>query len=421
VIAMAATKILRLARTWIMLCLVTAVSVPLLVPAGWTAEPIKIGFSVQLTGPLAPSGKANLLAQQIWAERINATGGLLGRPVRLVYYDDQSSASNVPGLYAKLLDIDRVDLLMGSASNVIVAAMPLVIERHKLLMALVALGVNDAFGYSRYFQTAPWGADASTAMARGFFEVASTRPQVKSVALVGLDAEAAASVLRGARAEAKRIGLSIVYDRTYPPATTDFGPIVRAIKTSTPDAVFVASYPLDSVGMVRAAHEASLKTTLFGGAMVGLQYAALRGQLGESLNNVINYELWVPGPKLRFPAIDSFLKTYQERAKDEGADALGYYQPPFACAAMQILEQAISATGTVDDATLADYLHTHRFATIVGDVEFDAKGEWPKSRVLTVQFRNVKGNDIEQYLGEDKVVVLYPYEYQDGELLPFAP
>ena len=87
---------------------------------------------------------------------------------------------------------------------------------------------------------------------------------------------------------------------------------------------------------------------------------------------------------------------------------------------MQILEQAISATGTVDDATLADYLHSHRFATIVGDVEFDAKGEWPKSRALTVQFRNVKGNGIEQYLGEDKVV-LYPYEYQDGELLPFAP
>src|SRR5262249_602165 len=112
------------------------------------------------------------------------------------------------------------------------------------LMALVALGVNDAFGYSRYFQTAPWGADASTAMARGFFEVASTRPQVKSVALVGLDVEAAASVLRGARAEAKRIGLSIVYARTYPTATTDLGRIVRAIKTSTPDAVFVASIRL---------------------------------------------------------------------------------------------------------------------------------------------------------------------------------
>src|SRR5262245_30355296 len=254
---MAATKILRLARTWIMLCLVTAVSMPLLVPAGWTAEPIKIGFSVQLTGPLAPSGKANLLAQQIWAERINATGGLLGRPVRLVYYDDQSSASNVPGLYAKLLDIDRVDLLMGSASNVIVAAMPLVIARNKLLVALVALGVNDAFGYSRYFQTAPWGADASSAMTQGFFEVArGAAPQVKSVALVGLDAEAAASVLRGARAHAERIGLSIVFDRSYPPSTTDFGPIVRAIKASNPDAVFVASYPLDSVGMIRAAHEA---------------------------------------------------------------------------------------------------------------------------------------------------------------------
>ncbi len=414
-----ASKVLGFAGTFIMSCLAIVLSMTMPACVSRAAEPIKIGFSVQLTGPLAPSGKANLLAQQIWTEEINAKGGLLGRPVTLVYYDDQSNASTVPGIYAKLLDVDKADLLMGSASNVIAAAMPQVIQRNKLLVALVALGVNDSFRYSRYFQTAPWGTDASNAMSQGFFEVARGMA-LKSVALAGLDADAAAAVLEGARAHAKMNGMSIVYDRTYPPGTTDFGSIVRAIKSGNPDAVFVASYPIDSVGMVRAAREVDLRTTLFGGAMVGLQYAALRSQLGENLNNVVNYELWVPGPRMKFPGIESFLKKYQERAKGEGTDPLGYYQPPFAYAAMQILGQAIGTTGTLDDSKLADYIHTHGFATVVGDVSFDAKGEWAKSRVLAAQFRNVKGNGIDQYLSGDAEVVLYPPEFKDGDPQPFA-
>jgi branched-chain amino acid transport system substrate-binding protein len=97
-------------------------------------EPIKIGFSVSLTGGLASSGKAHLLSKQIWAEEINAKGGLLGRPVKLVYFDDQTNAANVPGIYSKLMDVDKVDLLMGAATNLIVAAMPHIMARKKMVM-----------------------------------------------------------------------------------------------------------------------------------------------------------------------------------------------------------------------------------------------------------------------------------------------
>ncbi|HET9246197.1 MAG TPA: ABC transporter substrate-binding protein, partial [Xanthobacteraceae bacterium] len=79
-------------------------------------EPITIGFGVSLTGGLASSGKAHLMSKQIWAEEINAKGGLLGRPIKLVYYDDQTNAATVPGIYAKLIDVDKVDLLMGHAT-----------------------------------------------------------------------------------------------------------------------------------------------------------------------------------------------------------------------------------------------------------------------------------------------------------------
>ncbi|HET7154432.1 MAG TPA: ABC transporter substrate-binding protein, partial [Hyphomicrobiaceae bacterium] len=112
-------------------------------------EPIRIGLGMALTGPLAANGKSALLGMKIWEEDINKQGGLIGRPVKLVYYDDQSNPSTVPGLYAKLLDIDKVDLLMGHATNLIVAAMPLVIERKKLVMVLLALGSNSEFKYSR--------------------------------------------------------------------------------------------------------------------------------------------------------------------------------------------------------------------------------------------------------------------------------
>ncbi|HZP77010.1 MAG TPA: amino acid ABC transporter substrate-binding protein [Pseudolabrys sp.] len=390
--------------------------------AAQAADPIKIGFSASLTGALASSGKANLLAQQIWAEEVNAKGGLLGRQVQLVYYDDQTNASTIPGIYAKLLDVDKVDLLMGAATNLIVAAMPLVMQRQKMVMVLVALGSNDEFKYPRYFQTAAWGPDAKGVISEAYFEVAKTvTPKPKTVALVGADAEFSNNVLIGARANAKKYGFNIVYDRTYPPNTVDYTPIVRAIQATNPDLVFIASYPLDSVGMVRAANELGLKTQLFGGGMVGMQYASFMGQLADKLNRVVNYHLYVPSPKLKFPGIEEFLKKYQARAPQQGTDPLGFYQPPFAYAAMQILEQAITATRTLDDAKLADYIHKSAFNTIVGEIRFDERGEWAKPRLLMVQFQGVDGSGLAQYVTGHKQVVLYPSQYQDGEVqTPFA-
>ena len=381
------------------------------------ADPIKIGFSASLSGALASSGKANLLAQQIWAEEINAKGGLLGRPVQLVFYDDQTNASVIPGIYAKMLDVDKVDLLMGAATNLIVAAMPLIMERRKMVMVLVALGSNDEFKYPRYFQTAAWGPDAKGVIGNAFFEVAKTiSPRPKTVAIVGADAEFSNNVMIGARAIAKKEGFNIVYDRTYPPATVDYTPIVRAIQATNPDLVFIASYPLDSVGMVRAATELGLKTQLFGGGMVGMQYAVFMRQLGDKLNRVVNYHLYVPSPKMKFPGIEEFLKTYQARAPQQGTDPLGFYQPPFAYAAMQVLEQAVKATGSLDDGKLADYIHKNTFNTIVGEIRFDEKGEWAKPRLLMVQFQNVQGGNLDQYMTSGKQVILYPPEYKDGDL-----
>ena len=386
------------------------------------ADPIKIGFSASLTGGLASSGKANLLAQQIWLEQINAKGGLLGRQVDLDYYDDQSSAAQIPGIYAKLLDVDKVDLLMGAATNLIVAALPQIMQRQKMVVVLLALGSNDEFKYQRYFQTGAWGPDTKGVISNAFFEIAKTiSPRPKTVAIVGADADFSNNAMTGARTNAKEDGFEIVYDRTYPPSTTDYSPIVRAIQATNPDLVFVASYPLDSVGIVRAATELGLRAKMFGGAMVGLQYATFLQQLGEKLDRVVNYHLYVPAPTMNFPGIEEFLKIYQARAAQQGTDPLGFYQPPFAYAAMQVIEQAVKATGTLNDGKLAEYIHKNEFDTIVGNIRFDAKGEWAKARLLMIQYQNIDGSNLDQYRTAGKAVILYPPEYKDGTLQqPFS-
>jgi branched-chain amino acid transport system substrate-binding protein len=242
-------------------------------------------------------------------------------------------------------------------------------------------------------------------------------PKPQTIALVGADAEYAQTVLSGARETVQRLGLKVVYDRSYPPATVDYTPIVRAIQAANPDVVFVASYPPDSVGMVRAANEVGLKPKMFGGGMIGLAFTPIKLQLGPLLNGIVAYDVYEPEPTMKFPGIDDFLKRYQERAPAAGVDPLGYYLPPYAYAQMQILAQAVNAVGSLDHAKIAAYIHATKFATIVGDVKFADNGEWEKSRVLFVQYQNIAPNDLNQFRQGGKVVILYPSEYKSGKFM----
>ena len=393
-----------------------------LAAAGVTAAraqgaPITIGFGMALTGGLAPNGKAALLAMQIWEEEVNARGGMLGRPVKLVFYDDQSNPSTVPGIYTKLLDVDKVDIAVsGYATNMVAPAMPIMMQRKKTFLALFGLAVNSEFKYPNYFAIQPAGGpNPKQAFAEGFFEVAMAQtPKPQTMAMVGADAEFPHNAMQGARELAKKHGVKIVYDKTYPPATTDYAPIVRAIQATEPDIVLVCSYPPDSVGIVRAANEIGLKTKLFGGGMVGLQATAIKTQLGPLMNGIVNYDFWLPVGAYATPEALAFLAKYQAKAKEAGVDLLGYYLPPFAYAYMQVLEAALLAAKGVDQAKFAEALRTGTFKTIVGDIKFGSNGEWVKPRVLAVQFQGLTGTDIGQFTDMKKTVILWPPELKTG-------
>jgi branched-chain amino acid transport system substrate-binding protein len=386
------------------------------------AEPIKLGFSESLTGGLAVNGKQILLTAQIWAADVNAKGGLLGRSVELVYYDDQSNPGLVPAIYTKLLNVDKVDLLFASGTNISSAAMPTIVEHGKIVMDTLALAVNEQFKYPRFFQTMPYGPDGKDAISRGFFEAAMTMdPRPESVALIGADAEFSKSALEGAHRNARRLGLTIVHEARYPPATVDYAPILRAIKAANADIVFVASYPTDTAGILRSVHEIGLSAKLFGGAMVGLQYSGMKAQFGEQLNNLVGYELYVHEPTMHFPGIDEFLEKYRLRAAAAGVDLLGYYVPPFTYATLDILAQAVIAVGSVNPDELADYIHNTTFKTLVGDVKFGPDGEWAAPRILTIQYRDIKGPNLKQFTEPGHQIILYPAEFKTGTLAyPFS-
>jgi branched-chain amino acid transport system substrate-binding protein len=390
--------------------------------AAQTAAPLRIGFSMALTGGLAVGGRAALLAYQIWVEDVNAKGGLLGRKVELVYYDDQSNPATVPGIYTKLLDVDKVDLVMsGYATVPTAAAMPVIMQRGKVFLSLFALAANDQFRYDRYFQLQPNGPEAKYEFSKGYFELAAAlQPKPQTAAIVGADAEFSILCLEGARENAKKHGIRIVYDRTYPPSTVDFTPIVRAIKATNPDLLFMATYPPDSSGMIRTIHEVGFGARMVGGGMIGLQFAALKQQLGPMLNDIVAYDLYVPEPTMKFPGIEQFLVRYRERAAQAGVDPLGIYIPPFAYAEMQILEASVNAVGSTDDKKLADHMRTNTFSTTVGDIKFGDRGEWAEPRILLIQYRGIVGNDIEQFKQPGKQVVLHPARYKSAELkVPF--
>ena len=384
-----------------------------------SGEPIKIGYSMALTGGLAPNGKSALLAQKIWEEDINAKGGLLGRPVKLIYYDDQSNASTVPGIYTKLLDVDKVDLVIGGYATAMLApAMPIVIQRNKVFIGLLGLAVNSEFDYPNYFAMIPSGPVPKPAFTKGFFDTAMAQsPKPTTVAIVAADQEFSRNAADGARENAKAAGLNIVYDKTYPPSTTDFSPIVRAIQATNADLLVVCSYPPDSVGMVRAVNEIGLKPKMIGGAMVGLQATAIKTQLGPLLNGWVNYEFWLPVPKMDFPGVADLITKYQAKAAGEGVDALGYYMAPWGYAQLQVLQQAVEATKSLDDKKIADYVRANSFKTVLGDVKFGAKGEWAQSRVLQTQFHDIKGNDVEQFRKLTAQSVLTPSEYKSGDVI----
>ena len=382
-------------------------------------KPIRIGYSLSLTGILAANGKTALLAHKLWEENINNKGGLLGRPIQLVCIDDQTNPSLVPEIYQKLLAEEQIDLLMGGyGDNSIKPAMPLIIEHKRFFVGLMGLAVNQEFNYENYFAMIPTGPNPGVALTEGFFSVAAKQyPKPETVAILSADAPFSKSPVQGAKENCSKNGMRVVFEETYPLSTNDFSPFIRKVQQTGADILFMCSYVSDSVGLIRAINQEGLQAKLVGGAMIGPQNGSVKLELGPLLNGIVNYEYWLPVNNLMYPGVAEMIEKYQSRAQEEGTDPLGYYVAPMAYAQLQILEQAITATQSLDDSMLAAYTRDAVFDTVVGNVKFGKGGGWTSPRVLTVQYQHLNDHTIGQFKNAKTQVVLLPEALSSGELI----
>lgn len=382
--------------------------------------PIKIGMSMPQTGGLAGGGKASLLGIEIWRDDVNARGGLLGRKVELVVYDDKSSASETPAIYSKLIDVDKVDLLFAPYATVPTAPiMPLVKQRGLLLIGNFSFQVNSKIGHDMWFNNAPWG--PADSWATSFLDIGQ-KAGGKSIALLAADQEFAQNLAKTTRDVAAKRNMPIVFDQSYPPNTVEFSSIIRAVKAAKPDIVYVASYPPDSAGILRAVNEIGVgdSVKVFGGGMVGLQFGTVMENMGSLLNGVVNYNSWLPEKSMYFDGTKEFFEKYSKRAVEAKVDPLGYYLAPFGYASGQLIEGAINATKSLDQKGLAKYLRENSHKTIVGPIAFSADGERKETAVLQAQFRGVVDKNMEQFRTSGKQVILFPDNLKSGELItPF--
>ena len=380
---------------------------------------IRIGYSLSLTGPVAENTKSARLAHQIWETDINKRGGLLGKRVELICIDDQGDASKVPAIYEDLMDNIKVDLVIGGyGTNTIAASMPAVIQRNRLLIGLMGLGVNGVMQYPNYFAMIPTGPSPNSALTEGFFELAAEQtPKPLTIAILSADAEFSRNPVIGAKENAEKYGMAIVYEQTYPLSTDDFTLILADIKASNADILFLCSYLKDSVLLVKSIAKSDYQPMMVGGAMIGPQSASIKKELGPLLNGFVNYEYWLPVPKMNFSGVSEMLLEYQNLADHNAVDELGFYVAPLAYAQMQVLEQAVTATESLNDHVLAKYLREQEFETVAGIVRFGKGGEWELPRILQTQFQNITNNEINQFKDSSVQVVVSPKVYSSASLI----
>jgi branched-chain amino acid transport system substrate-binding protein len=325
-----------------------------------------------------------------------------------------------PGIYTKLVDVDKVDLLVAPyGTNPTAPIIPLVKQRDLLLIGNLALDANGQMRHDKYFNVGPW---ASAKDGAAPYLTLCRKLGAKTIAILAADAEFAQNLAGGIRAGLKEYGLQSVYDQNYPPSTLEFSSMVRAIRAKSPDVVFVASYPSDSTAIIRAVNEIGIgeSVRLFGGGMVGLQYASIMESLGSGLNGVVNYHIYAPEKTMDFPGIREFLVRYQARAKQANVDPLGFYVPPYDYAIGQILAQAVNATRSLDHKVLAKYIREHEIRTIVGTIRYGPTGEWANPRIVYVQFRGISDGNVDQFRSAGKQVIVAPDAFKTGEVKPFS-
>ncbi len=269
--------------------------------------PIRVGVTVSLSGSNAAQGKEQLEGIQMWAYDLNARGALLGRPVKIVYYDDKSDPNTSAALYERLISEDKVDLLLGPYSSGLTLAASEVAEKHNFPMVATGASSRDIWsrGYRNIFQV-----DAPTDTYTDLVINSARKAGLTKIALLYEGTDFPRGVAEGVRDQAAKQGMEIVYDEEYTPGTTDFAAIVEGIRLATPDMVIGGTYLNDAIAIVRQAKKSNLSPKAFV-FTVGPALPEFGKALGPDADGVMGVVAWMASAHM--PMAFDFAFRYQEK------------------------------------------------------------------------------------------------------------
>jgi branched-chain amino acid transport system substrate-binding protein len=267
----------------------------------------------------------------MWRDDVNAAGGILGRNVELVVYDDQSNPGLIPGIYAKLINLDKVDLLLlPYATNTSAVVMPMIKQQNRFVLGQFEIGQNDKLMHDKFFEIAPWGPKPGDNWCRGYFDLAK-RLGYKTLAIVNSDAEFSANAAGAGKKIAEEYGLKVLTSQNYPPNSVDFSGILRNVNAAKPDFVFAASYPVESAAMIRGISEIGISESIqmFGGAMVGIHTIVGPVKFGADGNWIESRIVWGQYRGVQDKDIDQFRTAGKQIVVQPEALATGKVITPY--------------------------------------------------------------------------------------------
>ena len=364
------------------------------------AEPIKLGVTASLSGVYAGPGQEQLEGIRMWVHDINARGALLGRKVELVHYDDESDPDTTRRLYQRLINEDKVDLLIGPYSSDLTLVASEVAEQYEFPMVAAGAASSRIWsrGYRNIFQV--------DAPAREYMDLliksAKENAGLTRIALIYPDAEFSREVAEGVRAKAAEHGMEIVFDEEYPLDSTDFSDLVRRLRLSAPELVIGATYLNDSIALVREAKRQRLspKAIAF---TVGPALPEFGNALGEDANGIIGVVSWMRSGRVPM-AYDFSFRFKEQFGRNAGVHAAQGY------GAGQVLEAGVRLAGSLDKDAVREQLSSMVFRSLLGNYRVDESGLQKAKTIFLMQWQN------------GYRLLVSPKELRDAEIIyPFQP
>ena len=326
-------------------------------------DPILVGASVSLTGKYSRTGQEQLHGYAMWVEDVNKRGGLLGRPVKLIHYDDESKPDTGAKLYEKLITSDDVDLLLGPYSSGVTFAVSAVVEKKRFPM--VSAGAASTKVWSRDFKyTFGLYTPGIYYMSR-ILEFAKEKG-LKTVAVVNAGTTFPRDVVKGVKDKAHELGMKVVLEEEYAKGATDMTPLITKIKAKKPDVLIGGTYLPDSVALVRQSKELNFNTKIFAFS-VGPGLPDFGKNLSTDADYVFGSSQWEP--TLKLPGVDDFVKRYETKhGYKPGYHAAGGY------GAGQVLEEAVKNAGSLNKERIRKSLSALQTTTVFGSYKVDETG-----------------------------------------------